>query len=130
MYKYKKIGGLEMTYMETYQSMRKTAEENIRNKRKKGRLRAVLGYSKCSISVGASNVLRALQEVLSEAEIDDVIIETTGCIGLCSREPLLDIFTSDGERYTYELVTPKMAKAIIISHSLYDENIEEWLLKN
>lgn len=119
-----------MTYMETYQSMRKTAEENIRNKRKKGRLRAVLGYSKCSISVGASNVLRALQEVLSEAEIDDVIIETTGCIGLCSREPLLDIFTSDGERYTYELVTPKMAKAIIISHSLYDENIEEWLLKN
>ncbi len=119
-----------MTYTEIYLHLRKAAEENIKNKRKKGRIRAVLGYSKCSVSVGANEVLKALQEVLIEAEIDDVIIETTGCVGLCSKEPLLDIFTSDGERYTYELVKPKMAKAILISHSLYDETIEEWLLKN
>lgn len=118
-----------MTYKEIYNSLRRTAEENINNKRKKGRIRAVLGYSKCSISVGANNVLEALQNALSEAEIDDVIIETTGCIGLCSREPLLNIFLSEGETYTYELVTPKMAKAIIISHSLYGECIEKWLLK-
>lgn len=124
------IGGFAMTNIKFYQDLRATAEENIRTKRKKGRIRAVLGYSKCSVSVGASDVLKALQEVLSEAELDDVIIETTGCIGLCSQEPLLDIFTSEGERYTYGLVTPKMAKAIVISHSLYDENINEWLLKN
>ncbi|MTI46199.1 (2Fe-2S) ferredoxin domain-containing protein [Sporosalibacterium faouarense] len=119
-----------MTDLEMYQRLRKAAEENIREKRKKGKIRAVLGYSKCSVSVGAGSVLKALQEVISEAEIDDVIIETTGCIGLCSKEPLLDIFTSDGERYTYELVDAKMAKAIVISHSLYNENIEDWLLKN
>ena len=119
-----------MTNIKFYKNLRATAEENIKNKRKKGRIRAVLGYSKCSVNVGANDVLKALQEVLSEAEIKDVIIETTGCIGLCSREPLLDIFTYEGKRYTYELVTPKMAKAIVISHSLYDENIIEWLLKN
>lgn len=118
-----------MTYMDRYQNLQKAAKENVKNKKKQGRIRAVLGYSKCSISVGANEVLKALQQVLPEAEIEDVIIETTGCIGLCSREPLLDIFTSDGERYTYELVTPKMAKAIIISHSLYGKSVEEWLIK-
>lgn len=124
------IGGFDMINIKFYQDLRAASEENIKNKRSKGRIRAVLGFSKCSVSVGANDVLKALQEVLSEAEIEDVIIETTGCIGLCSKEPLLDIFTVEGDRYTYELVTPKMSKAILISHSLYDENISEWLLKN
>ncbi|WP_425448698.1 (2Fe-2S) ferredoxin domain-containing protein [Dethiothermospora halolimnae] len=117
-----------MTYREIYDRLRDSAEDKI-DKKRKGKIRAVLGYSKCSVSVGANEVLKAMQEVLVEGEIEDVIIETTGCIGLCSKEPLLEIYTKDGDRYTYELVTPKKARAIILSHSLYDEELEEYILK-
>ncbi|MGF7058849.1 (2Fe-2S) ferredoxin domain-containing protein [Brassicibacter mesophilus] len=118
-----------MSYRDIYDDLRKSAEEAIKNKKTNGKIRAILGYSICSVSVGANEVLRALQEVLMEADIKNVIIETTGCIGLCSKEPLLDIYMPNGERYTYEQVTAKKAKAIILSHSLYEEEVEEWLIK-
>lgn len=117
-----------MSYKEFYDKLRKTAEEKIKNKRN-GKIRAVIGYGKCSVSVGAKDVLKAVQEVVEEADIDNVIIETTGCIGLCSKEPLLDIYMPNGEKFTYEFVTAKKARAIIISHVMYGEAMTEWLLK-
>lgn len=117
-----------MSYEEIYGALRKKAEEAIDEKRK-GKIRAVLNYSVCSVSVGANEVLRELQEVVAEGGFHNVIIETTGCAGLCSKEPILDIYMPDGERYTYEFVTAKKARTIIVSHAMYDEHIEEWLLK-
>lgn len=117
-----------MSYMEVYDALRQKAEESIENKRK-GKIRAVLNYSVCSVSVGANEVLRALQEVVAEGEFHNVIIETTGCAGLCSKEPILDIYMPDGERYTYEFVTAKKARRIIVEHTMYNEHVDEWLLE-
>lgn len=111
-----------------YGYLRERAEESVREKRK-GKIRAVLGYSMCSISVGANGVLESMQQALSDGGLENVIIETTGCQGLCSREPLLDIYMPDGRRFTYELVTPEKARAIIVSHSVSGECINEWLIK-
>ncbi|WDV45890.1 (2Fe-2S) ferredoxin domain-containing protein [Clostridiaceae bacterium M8S5] len=118
-----------MSIVTSYQQLRSEALEAIDKKRPSGKFRAVLGYSICSVSVGANDVLISLQETVKQAELDNIIIETTGCIGMCCREPLLDIYTPEGEKYTYEYVNQKMARAIIISHSMYDEPINEWLIK-
>lgn len=125
----KRRGVAGMILNDFYQQLRESAEEAIKSKKESGKIRAVLGYSICSVSVGANEVLRAMQEVLVEADIHNVILETTGCIGLCYKEPLLDIYMPNGMKYTYELVTPSKARAIIVSHSLYGEPMEEWLLK-
>ncbi|SCZ06405.1 (2Fe-2S) ferredoxin domain-containing protein [Alkaliphilus peptidifermentans] len=117
-----------MSSMDFYNSLRKSGEEGIRNKHR-GKYRAILGYGKCSIFVGANEVLKSLQEVLATGKIDNVIIETTGCIGLCSKEPLLDIYTPDGKRFTYEFVTADKARAIIVSHAILNEEMDEWLIK-
>ena len=117
-----------MGYMEAYDAFKEKAKEAIDHKRK-GKIRAVLNYSMCSVGVGANEVLRAMQEVVAEGKYDNVIIETTGCMGICSKEPILDVFMPDGERYTYEFVTPKKARAIIVSHTMYNEQIDEWLLE-
>ncbi|MFZ5967220.1 MAG: (2Fe-2S) ferredoxin domain-containing protein [Bacillota bacterium] len=117
-----------MSYHEIYDRLRKSAEEAIQNRRS-GKIRAVLGYAMCSVSVGANEVLKAMQEVLVSGQIENVIIETTGCIGLCSKEPLLDIYMPDGKRFTYEFVTAEKARAIVVSHAMFGEEMEEWLLK-
>ncbi|MTI66831.1 MAG: (2Fe-2S) ferredoxin domain-containing protein [Firmicutes bacterium] len=117
-----------MTYKDFYKELRQSAEETI-EKKKRGKLRIVLGYAICSVSVGANEVLRALEETVVEAELKDVIIETTGCIGLCSKEPLVDVITKEGKKYTYELVDKKKARAILISHAMYNEPVDEWLIK-
>lgn len=119
-----------MAKVKSYKELREEAVKAIDKKRITGKFRAVLGYAICSVSVGAGNVLTSMQETVKEAELDNMIIETTGCIGMCSKEPLLDIYTPEGERYTYEYVNDKMARAIIISHSMYNEPIKDWLIKD
>lgn len=117
-----------MSYLEIYDRLRECAEKEIKKKRK-DKIRAVLGYSICSISVGANEVLKELQNTLIVEQLDNVIIETTGCNGLCHKEPLLNIITSEGEKYSYEFVTPEKARSILIAHALYDEFIPEYLIK-
>lgn len=111
-----------------YDLLRQSAEEKLKEK-KNCKLRIVLGYSICSMSVGANEVLKELQQSLVDLELDEVLIETTGCAGLCSREPLLDVYTDNNEKYTYELVTPKKARAILVTHALYGEALEKYLIK-
>ncbi len=112
-----------------YDLLRQTAQENLEMK-KSCKIRVVLGYSICSISVGANEVLKELQEALIDLGLDNVLIETTGCIGLCSKEPLLDVYIDNKERYTYEQVTAKKARAILVSHALYEETLEKYLITN
>lgn len=116
-----------MSYREIYERLRASAEEEV--KKKKGKYRAVLGYSICSVSVGANEVLRELQKTLIDEKLDNVIVETTGCNGLCHKEPFLNIFSPEGEQYSYELVSPEKARAILISHAVYDDVIYEYLIK-
>ncbi|KAB3530701.1 (2Fe-2S) ferredoxin domain-containing protein [Alkaliphilus serpentinus] len=113
----------------TYNQLRNAAEDSLAKKNCKGRIRVLLGYSTCSVTVGANEVLKALQEAVAYGQLRNVIIETTGCVGLCSKEPLIDVIMPDDKKFTYELVTPKKAMAIVINHSLYEEDVEEWLIK-
>ncbi len=117
-----------MTYIDVYNELKKTSQASL-DRRRKSYIRVVLGYSVCSVSVGANEVLKALEKTVESVELDNVIIETTGCLGLCSNEPLLNIYMPDGNKYTYDFVTPEKAKVILISHSMHEEVIDEWLIK-
>lgn len=112
----------------TYEQLRKAAEERINSKRK-GKIRVLVCYTSCSIGVGANEVLKSMQETLKYSSIDNVIIETTGCLGICTKEPLVDVYMPDGSKYSYELVDEKKAMIIILSHSQLGKPVEEYLLK-
>jgi NADP-reducing hydrogenase subunit HndB len=116
-----------MTDRLTLEQLRKSAEEKL--EMKKGKIRVLVCYTSCSIAVGANEVLRAMQETLAYSKIDNVIIQTTGCIGICSKEPLVDVYTPDGNKYSYELVDDEKARKIILSHSKLGEPVEECLLQ-
>ena len=67
-----------------------------------------VGMGTCGLSAGAGGVMRAVQDELAAREIE-ARVASVGCIGMCSKEPLLDIQQGDGPRITYGNVTPKMA---------------------
>jgi NADP-reducing hydrogenase subunit HndB len=41
----------------------------------------------------------------------------------------VDVYTPDGNKYTYEFVDGEMARKIILSHSELGNPLEEYLLK-
>ncbi len=94
------------------------------------RARVVLRYGICSIAVGAKDVLNAFKREIERKNIHDVELKLTGCIGLCSMEPLLDVAMEGLPTVTYCLVTPEKACGIIFHHILNKTIIQEWVIPN
>lgn len=85
----------------------------------------IIGKGTCGLAAGAQKVEDAIRAELSKLNID-ADIKTTGCVGICAREPIVDIKLPGGERISYCEVTPravpKMIKKILVDGEIYDEN--------
>jgi NADP-reducing hydrogenase subunit HndB len=84
-----------------------------------------VGMGTCGISAGAREVMRAIMNELEARDID-AHVATVGCIGMCSKEPLVDIQQGDEARITYGNVTPKMVPRLIEEHLINGQVVEEW----
>ena len=75
----------------------------------------IVGMGTCGIAAGARDVLAEVMAELARRSIDDVAVQTTGCIGMCQDEPLLDVIRG-GQRVTYGRVKPEDVPTIIAEH--------------
>ena len=58
----------------------------------------------------------------------DAHVTTVGCIGMCSKEPLVDVKRGDESKITYGNVTVAMVPRIIDEHLSKGQVIEEWVV--
>ena len=53
--------------------------------------RIVIHMGTCGIAAGARDVMKALLDEIEVKGIKDVIVTTSGCAGLCSKEPMATV---------------------------------------
>ncbi len=87
----------------------------------------IVGMGTCGISAGAREVMHAILEELKERDID-AHVKTVGCIGMCAKEPLVDIQQGDEPRITYGNVKPKMVSRIIEEHLVKGQVVDDWVV--
>ena len=86
-----------------------------------------VGMATCGVSAGAEKVLGSLKSLADVHKHIPLNIGTTGCIGMCYREPLVEI--NDGtHRYLYADVTEEKLKSIFENHVLGNTPVDEWLI--
>jgi NADH-quinone oxidoreductase subunit F len=85
----------------------------------------VIGMGTCGLSAGAQGVHDRLEE-LAASQPEHCSFGITGCIGMCYREPLVEVRDA-GHRSIYGGVTVKRAEEIFERHVLGGEVIEDWL---
>jgi len=56
-----------------------------------GRAKITVHMGTCGIASGARDIMSAFLKELQTADAKDVIITTSGCAGLCSREPMATV---------------------------------------
>ncbi|MBM4284991.1 MAG: NADH-quinone oxidoreductase subunit NuoF [Deltaproteobacteria bacterium] len=76
------------------------------------KIKIMVGMATCGISAGADKVYTALEKKIAELGLD-AVLEKTGCIGFCQREPLVDVIYPKQVRVSYEGVTPEKAEALV-----------------
>lgn len=86
-----------------------------------------VGMNSCGIAAGARETYAAIKAELEKRNLD-IKLKIVGCVGMCYREPLVDIIT-DKEIITYGHVDPKKVPRIIEEHVINGKPIEEWIVK-
>ena len=85
------------------------------------RVRVTVHMGTCGIASGAREVMDALIRTIEEAGVSDVAVTTSGCMGLCSREPLVTVEIIGQEPIKYEYVNPNKMRQIFKRHVLEGE---------
>ena len=116
----------KLTSLQELQNLREKVQGEIRA-RTQASTTITVGMGTCGIAAGAREVMQAILNELAARKID-AHVTTTGCIGMCSKEPLVDIQQGDEPRVTYGNVSPAMVPAIIEGHLVKGQVVDRWVI--
>ena len=85
------------------------------------RVKVTVHMGTCGIASGAKEVMDALMREIEEAGVTDVAVTTSGCMGLCSREPLVTVEVVNREPIKYEYMNPNKMRQVFKRHILEGE---------
>jgi NADP-reducing hydrogenase subunit HndB len=82
----------------------------------------------CGIASGAREILHAFVEEVDKSDSQDVVITTSGCAGLCKREPMATIERPGQPPVKYVDLTPEKVSRIFAEHVLGGKIVKEFAL--
>jgi NADP-reducing hydrogenase subunit HndB len=112
--------------IEDLKKIREQAQQDLKIRTETG-TKIIVGMGTCGIAAGARETMHAILAELQKHEID-AHVTTVGCIGMCSKEPLVDIEQAGQPRVTYCNVHPDMVPRLIEEHLLKGQVVQEWAM--
>ncbi len=82
----------------------------------------------CGIAAGARTIMTALMDEIANAKIEDVIVTTSGCAGLCAREPMATVEIMNEPPIKYCDLNAAKIKEIFIEHVMGGDPVEKYAL--
>ncbi len=82
----------------------------------------------CGIAAGARNVMTALMDEIATTKLDDVIVTTSGCAGLCAREPLATVEIMSQPPVKYCDLNDEKIREIFKEHIIGGKPVEKYAL--
>lgn len=86
-----------------------------------------VGMGTCGQAAGAGETYQALERELVKCGVA-ARLRSVGCIGMCVKEPLVDIQLPGAQRVTYANVRPGQVPRLIEEHVLKGQVVSEWTL--
>ena len=93
-----------------------------------GRAKVTVHMGTCGIASGAREILSAFMAALDSHGATDVIITTSGCAGLCKREPMATVQLGGEAPVKYVDLTPEKVAQIFEKHVLGGETMTDYAL--
>lgn len=114
--------------IEDLQRMRDRAAGGITLRAGQARARVTMHLGTCGIAAGAREVMAALLKLIEAREINDVVVVTSGCAGLCSREPMATVEVQGQPPVKYVELTPAKIQQVFERHVLGGEIVADLAL--
>lgn len=79
--------------------------------------RIVVGLGTCGVAAGARIVYDTIAaEVEKLGAGSRIVVEETGCVGICQFEPVVEVYEPEGKRTTYVHMTKERAELMVRQH--------------
>ncbi|MGB3564037.1 MAG: (2Fe-2S) ferredoxin domain-containing protein [Thermoanaerobaculia bacterium] len=82
----------------------------------------------CGIAAGARTIMNKLMDLVEEGEGGDIMLTTSGCAGLCSREPMITVELKEEAPIKYADLDEAKTERIFREHVLAGEVVQELAL--
>lgn len=79
----------------------------------------------CGIAAGARKVMEALLDEMGRSDAKDVIVTTSGCAGLCSKEPMATVEIMNEAPVKYVLLNEEKIRKIFQEHVMGGRIVED-----
>ncbi|PIU29558.1 MAG: NADP oxidoreductase [Candidatus Hydromicrobium americanum] len=93
-----------------------------------GRAKITVHMGTCGISAGAREIMNTLLVEIEKRDIKDIILTTSGCAGLCSKEPMATVELKGEAPVKYIELTPEKIRKILLEHVLGGKIVKEYVL--
>lgn len=112
--------------LEDLRKLRDTKKQELSRRDTTGKdIQVIIGMATCGIAAGARDTLKALLDELDAKKVGNVVVKQTGCMGLCSVEPTVEVHMPDMPNTIYGNVDAKVAKEIVDKHILNKTLVNE-----
>jgi NADP-reducing hydrogenase subunit HndB len=121
-----------MPVIKSLEDLKRIREEALEKKMMRtsaGKAQISVAMGTCGIAVGARETMKA---ILNEIEVEDlsgIVVTQTGCIGLCEKEPIVQVQIGDQPKVIYGKVSPEVAKQIVKEHLAAGKVIETYKIE-
>ena len=88
----------------------------------------IVGMGTCGIAAGARTIMSAVLEEIAKRNLQGITVRQTGCIGMCQKEPLMDIVRPGEPRVTYGNLKPEDVPRIISEHLVNGRVVEDLVI--
>ena len=89
--------------------------------------RIVVGMGTCGIAAGARPVLNACVEAVAKYNLNAAVTQS-GCLGMCSYEPIVEVFDKEGNKTTYALMNPSKIEEVVLKHVKEGNVVSEYTI--
>jgi len=92
------------------------------------RVKITVHMGTCGIASGARKVMSAFMDEVSKRDLKDVIVTTSGCAGLCSREPMATVELLNEAPVKYVDLDEEKTREILAEHVVGGKIVEKYAL--
>ncbi len=108
-----------MTTIKSLEDLKRVREEALQKRDVKaasGTAQVIVGMGTCGIAAGARDTMKAILDTIEKDSLNGIIVTQTGCIGLCEKEPIVQVVIGNQPKVTYGKVDAEVAKKILKEH--------------
>jgi NADP-reducing hydrogenase subunit HndB len=93
-----------------------------------GRVKITVHMGTCGIAAGARKIMTTFMDLLEESGEKDIILTTSGCAGLCSREPMATVELKGEAPVKYVDLTDEKVRKIFQDHIMGGKVLNEFAI--